>query len=92
MGQIVKPFLLERHPSSGNEGNGCKPQGERLLPLIAKGEVEKDRIYSVIIIPGEKDLQHLGEWNFQLDPFAAFPFWNFKVKMVCFNPHPAFPS
>jgi hypothetical protein len=63
-----------------------------MVPLIAKGEIEKDGIYSIIIIPGEKDLRHLGEGNFQLDPFAAFPFWNFKVKLVCFNPHPTLPS
>jgi hypothetical protein len=83
---------LERNPSSGNEGNGREPQGERLLGFIAKGEIEKDGIDSIIIITGEKDLRHFGEGNFQLDPFASFPFWNFKVKLVSFNPHPALPS
>ena len=92
IGQIVEPLLLERDPSSGNQGNGCKPQGERLLRLIAEGEVEKDSIDSVIIIPAERNLLHSGEWNFQMDPLTAFPFWNFKVKLVCFNPHPALPS
>jgi hypothetical protein len=23
---------------------------------------------------------------------ATFPLWNFKVKLVCVNPHPALPS
>jgi hypothetical protein len=60
--------------------------------LIAKGEVEKDSIDSVIIIAGEKDLRHFGEGNSELDPFASFSFWDFKAKLVCFNPHPALPS
>jgi hypothetical protein len=63
-----------------------------MVSLIAKGEVEKDRIDSVIIIPAEKNLLHFGQGNFQLDPLAAFPFWDFKMKLVCVNPHPALPS
>jgi len=60
--------------------------------LTAKSEIEKDGIDSVIIVTGEKDLGHFGKGNFQLDPFASFPFWNFKVELVCFNPDPALPS
>jgi len=64
MGQIVEPFLLESNPSPGNEGNRGKPQGERLLRLIAKGEVEKNGICPVVIVTGKKDLLHPGEGNF----------------------------
>jgi len=55
---------LECDPPSGNEGNGCKPQGKGFLCLIAEGEVEEDRIRSIIIIPREEDLLHLRERNF----------------------------
>jgi hypothetical protein len=59
----MKPFFLECDPSSGNEGDGSKPQGERLFCLIAKGEIEEDGVRPVIIITGKEDLLHFGEGN-----------------------------
>ncbi len=63
-----------------------------MLPLIVKGEVEKDRIGSVVIVTGEKNPRHFGEGNFEMDPFASSSFRDFKEKLVSLNPHPALPS
>ena len=62
--QIVEPFVLEGDPPPGDESNGCKPQCEGSLRLIAKGDIQEDSIPPVIVVPGEEDFLHLGEGNF----------------------------
>jgi hypothetical protein len=54
-------LFLKRNPSSGDEGNRRKSQGEGLFGRIAKREIEEDGIRPIIIIAGEEDLIHLGE-------------------------------
>jgi hypothetical protein len=62
--QVVEPLLLKGDPPPGNNDNGSKPNGERLFGLISKGEVEEDRIRTIIIVSGEKDFLHPGERDF----------------------------
>jgi len=63
-----------------------------LLRLIAKGEIEEDRIRSIVIIATEEDLLHLGERNFQTDSLAPLPFRSLEGKRVFLHPEPSLPS
>jgi len=63
-----------------------------LLGLIAKGEIEEDRIGPIVIITGEENLLHFGRWDVQMNSLTTLPFRNFKAKLAFFDPQPAFPS
>jgi len=54
--------------------------------LIPKGEVEKDGIRSIIIVPGEEDLVCSGKGNPQIDLFAPPPLRNLKTNVFFLNP------
>jgi len=58
---------------------------------MAKGEIEKGGICSVVIISCKKNLLHLTEWDVQIDLFSSFSFWNLEKESVSFHPHPTFP-
>jgi hypothetical protein len=77
---------LKGNPPSWNESDGSKSHSEGLLGFISKGEVEKDGIGSIIIVPGEEDLVCPGKGNSQIDLFAPLPFLNRKVNVFFLNP------
>jgi len=59
--QVVEPLLLKGDPPPGNDGNRGEANGERLLGFLSKGEVEEDRIRTIVIVSGENDFLHSGE-------------------------------
>jgi len=74
---------LEGDPPSGNDGNGGKPEGESLSPVILEGEVEQDGVRSIIIVSGEGDLSHPGKGDCQVDLFPFLARGHLK-KQLCF--------
>jgi len=90
--EVVEPLLLKGDPSSWNEDNGRKAEGEGLSVLAPEGEVEKNRVRSVIVVPGEKNLLHVCKRDLQADHLLVFLLGNFKRDTIPFDPELTFPS
>lgn len=86
LGKVVKPFPLKGNPPSGNEGDGGKPQGEGVLSLIPKGEVEEHRIRTIVVVTGKEDRLDFGEGNPQVDPLTIPSPGHLKEQNVTLNP------
>ena len=91
LGKVVEPFFLKGDSSPWNERNGGKPESEGFFILVPKGEVEKNRIRSIVVVPCEENLLHLLNGDPQIDPLIFFLLRDLERELIPLHPEPALP-